>query len=35
MRAAPINAGLIRIVTIFHQYLNQDSYGTSMQTIKQ
>ena len=34
IRAPPIIAALITIVTIFHWELNQDGYGTSMQTIK-
>ena len=33
--AAPLNAALIRIVTIFYQKLNQNVYGTRIQTIKQ
>ena len=33
--AAPLNTALIRIITIFYKKLNQNAYGTSMQTIKQ
>ena len=33
--AAPQNTALIRVVTVFYQKLNQNTYGTSMQTIKQ
>ena len=32
--ATPLNAAFIRIVTIFYQKLNQNVYGTRIQTIK-
>ena len=35
INAAPLNAALIRIVTIFYYKLNQNGYGTRIQTIKQ
>ena len=33
--ATPVNAVLIRVVTIFYLQLNQNGYGTSLQTVKQ
>ena len=33
--AAPLNPALIRIVTMFYLWLNQNAYETSVQTIKQ
>ena len=33
--AAPLNTALTRIVTIFYYRLNQNGYGTRIQTIKQ